>query len=140
MALVAAVLVAWVPSQDTLSDEERRLVGRWAYQRDRHPGNLGLEYEFRADRTCCVRNFDPKTGALLVETTNTTWRLSGSALTVRYEEIKPRRFWRLRPEQRAMYEVSILAPDGPDRFRYTATGEPSAGQPPVTGTMTRVTP
>jgi hypothetical protein len=143
LALFAgAAAVGWWNSLRPLSVEERHLVGTWTYQWDGHPGKLPLEYEFRPDRTCRIRTFDPKTGVLVGETTSTTWRLSGTRLIVRHPGAAAGGFWHLLPSQRAVDEVSTLTPDGPDRFRFTGTIEirSTPTQPPVTGTMARVTP
>ena len=137
------VAVGWWNARDSLSDEERHLVGAWTYQWDSHPEkDLGLEYEFRPDRTCRIRNYDPKTGALISDRSNAKWRLSGNRLTVRHPGAATGGFWHVLPSQRAADEVSILTPDGPGRFRFTGTIEvrSTPTQPPVTGTMTRITP
>jgi hypothetical protein len=141
-ALALAVAVGWWNSGTPLSDEERHLVGTWAYQWDNSPKPLGLEYEFRPDRTCRIRTFDPKTGALLGDRSNARWWLSGDRLTVRHPEAAAGGFWHVLPSQRAADEVSVLTPDGPDRFRYTGTIaiRSTPTQLPVTGTMTRVAP
>lgn len=140
--LTGAIALGWWNSQRPLSVEERHLVGTWTYQWDGHPEKLPLEYEFRPDRTCRIRNFDPKAGALVGETTGTTWRLSGNRLVVRHPGGAAGSFWHLLPSQRDVEEVSLLTPDGPDRFRYTGTIEirSTPTQPPVTGTMARVKP
>ncbi len=139
MLLVAGIAVGWWRSRAPLSDEERRLVGTWTYQWDNPNQKVGLEYEFRADRTCVIRNYNPDTGAVLVESAGATWWLSGDKLIVRHPGAAGG-FWRVLPSQRAVDEVSTLTPDGPDRFRYTGTIETGPPQPPVTGTMTRVRP
>ncbi|HET6575480.1 MAG TPA: hypothetical protein VFG68_17890 [Fimbriiglobus sp.] len=140
--LAGAIIAGWWNSRTSLSDEERHLVGTWTYQWDGHPEKLPLDYEFRSDHTCRIRNFDPKTGAVLVETTGVTWRLSGDRLTVRHPGAAGGEFWHLFPSQRDAVEVIILTPDGPDRFHYRSTIEirSTPTQPPVTGTMTRVIP
>lgn len=143
LLLTLAAAIIWQSSRSALSDEERHLVGRWKYQWDHDPKDLGLEYEFRADRTCRIRNFDPKTGAVLVDSSTARWWLSGNKLIVRHPEVLTNSNWRLLPSQRAMYEESILTPDGPDRFRYKVVSEVhrSVQQGPqvVAGTMSRVT-
>jgi hypothetical protein len=144
MLLAAAALGVgrWWTARQDLSDAERQIVGTWEYQWDGNPTKLPLAYEFRPDRTCRVRNYDPKTGALLAETTSQTWWRSGNKLIVRHPDSAAVHFWHVLPSQRSADEVSILTPDGPDRFRFTGTieirGTPT--QPSVSGTMTRVTP
>lgn len=145
LALLAGVVAVgwWKNSRELLSEEERHLVGTWTLQWDAHPGKiLGLEYEFRADRTCRIRHYDPKTGALISERTGATWRLSDNQLIVRHPGAAAGSFWHVLPSQRAVDEVLILTPDGPDRFRYQGTIEirSTPTQMPVTGTVTRVTP
>jgi hypothetical protein len=143
MLLAAATLGAgrwWTTRQQDLSDAERQIVGTWEYQWDGNPTKLPIEYEFRPDHTCRIRDYDPKTGTLLAETTAQTWWLSGNKLVVRHPDSAAVHFWHVLPSQRSADEVSILIPDGPDRFRFTGTieirGTPT--QPPVTGTMTRI--
>jgi hypothetical protein len=140
--LAGVIAVGWWSSRKPLSNEERHLVGRWTFQLDDTPMSVGLEYEFLPDRTCRLRNIDPKTGAILNESPGHTWWLSGNKLTVRHPMAAAGGFWQLLPSQRSVDEVSVLTPDGPDRFRYTGTIEvrstPTAT--PVAGTMTRVTP
>jgi hypothetical protein len=140
--LAAGAGVGWWALPRPLSAEERHLVGTWKYQWDQFPGELGLEYEFRADRTCRTRNFDPTTGALVHETAGATWRLSGSTLTVRTPGAAAGSRWHVLPAQWAADEVSVLTPDGPDRFRYRGAIEVRSTPtgPPVTGTLTRVRP
>lgn len=140
--LAVGTAVGWRVLPRPLSDDERQLVGAWKYQWDQYPGDLGLEYEFRADRTCRVRTFDRTTGALISEATNATWWLSGRTLTVRHPDGAAGSLWHVLPSQRAADEVSVLTPDGPDRFRYRGTIEirSTPTGPPVAGTMTRVHP
>jgi hypothetical protein len=140
--LAAGVGVGRWAVRQPLSAEERHLVGAWTYQWDGHPGDLGLEYEFRADRTYRMRSFDPKTGAPTGDSPDSTWRLSGGTLTVRHPGAAAGSAWHVFPSQRAADEVFVLAPDGPDQFHYRGVIEVRSAQtgPPVTGTMTRVRP
>jgi hypothetical protein len=140
--LAAGLGTAWWALRQPLSAEERHLVGTWTYQWDGHPGDLGLEYEFRADRTCRIRSFNSKTGALTGDSADSTWWLSGGTLTVRHPGLPAGSAWHVLPSQRAADEVCVLTPDGPDRFRYRGVIEVRSAPtgPPVTGTMTRVRP
>ncbi len=146
LALAALVLAgavfAWRNFTPGLSDGERELVGTWKYRWDGHPNDLPLSYEFRADRTCVVRRFDPETGATSGATEIATWWRTGDKLTVRYPKDRPILTWPVRPVFRHLDDVSILTPDGPDRYRYVGTIETGAPAltPSVTGTMTRVAP
>jgi hypothetical protein len=143
LAMLAAGLgIAWWALRQPLSAEEQRLVGTWKYQWDGHPGDLGLEYEFRSDRTCRIRSINPKTGAQTGDSAGSTWRLSGGTLTVRLPAAATGSGWHLFPSRQAAEEVCVLTPDGPDRFRYRGVIEVRSAPtgPPVTGTMTRVRP
>jgi hypothetical protein len=141
IALTLALLIAavagllWWTLPGPLTDEERLLIGVWSYRWDGVSRELGLEYEFRPDRTCVVRNFDPITDKLISET-GATWRLSGGRLVVSHPAGRTG-LWRLVPGEGAVEEVSLLTADGEGRFRYTARID-VAGQFPVTGTMTQV--
>ena len=145
-ALVAVVLAggvfAWRNFKPGLSDGEQELVGTWKYRWDGHPNDLPLSYEFRADRTCVVRRFDPETGATSGASEVATWWRTGDKLTVRYPKDRSILTWPVRPVFRHLDDVSILTPDGRDRYRYAGTIETGATPPTpsVMGTMTRVAP
>jgi hypothetical protein len=138
---VLAAGACWWAVPRPLSDEERDLVGTWAVRLDGAAGDT-LEYEFRPDRTCRMRDRNPRTGAVTTDLPGLSWGLSGGRLVVRHPDGAAASFWHVLPAQRAADEVFRLTPDGPDRFRYTGTIEIRSAptQPPVTGTMTRVRP
>lgn len=142
-ALVLAVGVfAWRNVTPGLSDGERELVGTWTYRWDGSPNDLPLSYEFRADRTCVVRRFDPRTGAPSGSSEVATWWRTGDELTVRYPRDRPILTRPVQSVFRHLHDVSILTPDGPDRYRYVGTIETGGTPltPSVAGTMTRVVP
>jgi hypothetical protein len=89
-----------------------------------------------------MRDRSPQTGTVTADITVLSWWLSDGRLVIRYPGGAAGRFWHVLPSQRAVDEVWLLTPEGPDRFRYTGTIEirSNATGPPVTGTMTRVTP
>ena len=107
----------------------------------RHPGQRRHRYEFRPDRTCRVLNLDPKSLRVLNNPKDLKWRLSDGELIVRMPGAAHGPVW-LPPSRRSVDEIIALTPDGPDRFRYTTVVEVRSTPlgPPVTGTMTRVTP
>jgi hypothetical protein len=146
-ALLALVLVLtgaigiglWRNTRQPLTDEERQLVGTWVIQFDRNPTDVVIEYEYRPDRTWRLWNYRPKSGDFKGQSPalSGTWRLSGNKITKRYRRAAGS-IWHPLPSQRSVEDVLILTPDGPDRFRYTGTVERAPGEPPSTGTMTRV--
>jgi hypothetical protein len=140
--LAGAVAVGWWNSRKALSAEERQLVGTWTFRFDGVPMNSLLEYEFREDRSCRLRNRDPQTGEASADTPGLSWSLSDGRLVVRHPGGAAGRFWHVLPSQRSVDEVLQLTPDGPDRFRYQGVIEirSTPQGSPVTGTMTRVTP
>lgn len=83
LVAVAGVAVWWTFHRP-LSNGERVLVGTWRIRWDGSSNDLPLEYEFRPDRTCVIRNFDPTTGAITGEMTNLTWRRMDNTLVVRH--------------------------------------------------------
>jgi hypothetical protein len=137
--LAAGAGAYWWAVRPPLSDEERDLVGSWAFRLDGATGDI-LEYEFRPDRTCRMRGRDPRTGATTTDLSGLSWGLSDGRLVVRHPDGAVASPWHVLPSQRSADEVFRLTPDGPDRFRYTGTIETRSAptQPPVTGTMTRV--
>ena len=140
-AFLAGGVFAWRNIKPVLSDGERELVGTWKYHWNNGSQSAFLpEYEFRADRTCVIRHFDPKTGAPSGSNVVLPWRRTGDKLTVRQPVVNPA--WPVLPLLRHLNDVSILTPDGPDRYRYVSTFEHGGTPltPPVAGTMTRVAP
>ena len=79
--------------------------------------------------------------AVLADSSGRTWRLSGGELVIRRPGAAAGPSWLL-PSRRSVNEVFTLTPDGPDRLRYTAAVEVRSVPkgPPVTGTMSRLTP
>lgn len=142
LLVLAAAAGWWWTSRTPLSDEERHLIGTWTVRMDGVPMDTLLQYEFRPDRTCLMRNVDAATGAVTADIPGQTWSLSDGRLVVRHPDGAAGSFWHVLPSQRAMDEVWLLTPDGPDRFRYQGTIEirSTPQGPPVTGTVTRVTP
>jgi hypothetical protein len=141
LLLTLATAVVWQLSWSALSDEERHLVGTWTVRWDNAPMGVDLRYEFRPDRTCRILNLNPETGAIVHDSSDQTWRLSDGELIVRRPGAAAGPSW-LPPSRRSVDELFTLTPDGPDRFRYRGVVEVRSTQkgPPVTGTMTRVTP
>lgn len=128
LALVATILVVvahcwWWYDRNSLTAEERDLVGTWVVSWDDRPlTDLTVEYEFRSDRTCRVVNRDPKTGAVVAgggEGDGYYWRLDGGKLTLRMRLEKGNRWTTLLSgdTQRWGIEVFLVTPDSPDRFR-----------------------
>jgi hypothetical protein len=139
LVLTGAICVGcWWNARQRLTGEERQLVGKWTIQFDRNPPDVVIEYEYRPDRTWRLRNYHPKDGELIGDGPGQTWRLSGNKLIKRYRRAAGGEFWDLLAPQQSVEVVFILTPDGPDRFRYTETVERAPGEPPATGTMTRV--
>lgn len=139
---VAGVTIWWAFYRPLL-EGERVLVGTWRIRWDDNSNDLPLEYEFRSDRTCVIRNFDPGTGAITREMTNLTWRRTDNTLVVRHPDgaVGPR--WDVFGLRRSVCEVLTLTPDGPGRFRYTGeieAGGMTGGQGVVSGTMTQSRP
>jgi hypothetical protein len=141
--VTVAGLVIWWAFERPFSNGERELVGTWRIRWDGSSSDLPLVYEFRPDRTCVIRNFDPGTGAITGEVTNLTWRRTDNTLVVRHSDAAVGPRWDVFGLRRSVCEVFTLTPDGPDRFRYAGeieAGGAPGGQGVVSGTMTRSEP
>ncbi len=129
---------AWRHFFGPLSPEELALVGDWVDRDDARPGVRYIKV-YRPDRTV-VTYYRDIAGALVATTTSGPWRwrLSGGRLDTWPDGTGDRvrdAIYILRHGRDGVLE---LTPDGPDRFRYTLTGD--QGGPPATGTLTRLKP
>ena len=146
---VAALAGWWAYDRFTLNAAERNLVGTWAQTRDGGADLAGVlvEFVFREDRTVRLVNRDAKTGAVtLTFEEYDWWRINDGVVTLRRRlEVAPARPWYAwwdHPRRADSYDELRLAPDGPDRVRYTLLRADHLGHPlndPLpAGTWTRI--
>ena len=128
-----------------LSEAERELVGTWRCHWDdpKFEMNSRFGYEFRPDRTCIKRWYDPKTGKVTSENIEYTWLRNGDRLMARNPRGGGSDIWGFRISRYSTSEVYVLIPDGSNQFKFQSSGygETESGPQIVatkTGTLTRV--
>ena len=151
-SLLAVTLAAlagwWVYDRFALNAAERSLVGTWVQTRDGGADVAGVlvEFTFRDDRTVRLVNKDATTGAVIIDLeVYDRWGITDGVLMLRQRPEPPQArtwyAWWGRPRRVESYDELRLAPDGPDRMRYTLTRADQLNVLPAalpTGTWTRV--
>ena len=144
LAVVLAALAGWwVSDHDPLSAVEQNLVGAWAQTRDDGvPEGVLVEFVVTENRTAKFIKRDAETGAVTLEEYD-SWRIAGGVLGLSRRPQKPPAItwlaWWDRSNRVGFHNPLRLAPDGPDRIRFTILHHTATmGTPLPTGTWTRV--